>query len=251
MNLDRISVVVTTFNESGNIERCLESVRGFREVVVVDSFSTDGTVDVARRHGATTYLRPYLSAADQKNWALDAVRSDWVLIVDADEEVTAGLRAEIEALPDDGVGGYWIRRQSVYLGRTIRGCGWQRDKVLRLFERGRGRYNEVSVHEEVALSGTASILRERLVHYPYRDVAQHLRKINEYSTRGARDVAARGMRWPLLRAFSHPPLRLLRMYVWQRGFRDGPQGFILCLLSAYSVFLKYAKAWELSRRSGR
>jgi glycosyltransferase involved in cell wall biosynthesis len=251
MNLDRISVIVTTYNEAHNVERCLASVRGFGEVVLVDSFSTDGTVDIARRHAVTTYARPYHSAADQKNWALDVVKHDWVLIVDADEEVTVALRAEIEALESNGVDGYWIRRRSVYLGRSIVGCGWQRDKVLRLFDRRRGRYTPVSVHEEVAIEGRASILDGRLVHYPYRDVAQHLRKINEYSTRGAADVVARGARWPLARAVVHPPLRWLRMYVWQRGFRDGRQGFILCLLSAYSVFLKYAKAWELTRRGER
>jgi glycosyltransferase involved in cell wall biosynthesis len=251
MNLECISVIVTTYNEACNIERCLASVSGFGEIVMVDSFSTDATVEIARRHPTTTYVRPYESAADQKNWAMGVVRNDWVLIVDADEEVTGALRGEIEALDPRGVDGYWIRRTSVYLGRRIKGCGWQRDKVLRLFDRRRGRYTPVSVHEEVSLAGPASMLCERLAHYPYRDVAQHLRKINEYSTRGARDLAARKVRWPLARALVHAPLRLARMYVWQRGFRDGAQGFILCLLSAYSVFLKYAKAWELSRRRMR
>lgn len=251
MNPRDISVIVTAYNEADNIARCLDGLRGFGEVVVVDSFSTDGTVDVARQRGVTVYTRPYASAAAQKNWAVGVVRNDWVLIVDADEVVTEALRDEIQRTDPDGVGGYWIRRRSVYLGRTIRGCGWQRDKVLRWFDRRRGRYAEVAVHEEVELDGRTAILGERLLHYPYRDVAQHFRKINEYSSRGAADFVARGGRWALARMLVHPPLRILRMYVWQRGFLDGAPGLVLCLLSAYSVFLKYAKAWELAGGRGR
>lgn len=240
-----VSVIITTFNEEENIGRCLESLTGFAEVVVVDSFSTDETLDIARRFPVTIYRRAYRSAADQKNWALDVVGSDWVLILDADEVLTADLGAEIDALDPSRADGWWIRRRSVYLGRLIRGCGWQRDKVLRLFDRRRGRYDDAAVHEEVELDGRAGVLGARLLHYPYRDVHQHLDKINEYSTRGARDYLSRGGRFPLWHMLVHPPMRIVRMYLLQMGFRDGREGVILCLLSAYSVFLKYAKAWEL------
>ncbi len=245
MNVADVSVIVTSFNEGANIGRCLDSLRGFGEVVLVDSFSVDDTLDVARRYPVTIYSRPYFSAAAQKNWALDVVRNDWVLILDADESVTGELHREIENLDTTGVDGYWIRRSSVYLGRMIRGCGWQRDKVLRLFDRRRGRYGEVAVHEEVDLDGTENIMTHRLTHYPYRDVDHHFQKINDYSSRGARDYVDGGGRVALLNALLHPPFRFLRMYVLQQGIRDGSQGLILCLLSAYSVFLKYAKAWEL------
>jgi glycosyltransferase involved in cell wall biosynthesis len=243
-------VLITSFNEAENIERCLESVTGFGEVVLVDSFSTDTTVEIARRYPVTVYSRPYRSAADQKNWGLGVLGHDWVLILDADEVLTEGLRAEIELLDPRRGDGYWIRRSSVYLGRKIRGCGWQRDKVLRLFDRRRGRYQEVFVHEEVSMDGRVEILDQRLLHYPYRDIHQHFEKINEYSSRGARDYVERGGRFPLWNMLVHPPFRLLRMYVFQLGVRDGREGVILCLLSAYSVFLKYAKAWEL-RWNGR
>lgn len=245
MRIDTVSVIVTTFNEAHNVARCLDSLFGFDEVVVVDSFSSDDTVALVRRYPVMLYSRPYHSAADQKNWALGVVRNDWVLILDADEVLTPELRREIEALEPGQCGGYWIRRRSVYLGRRIRGCGWQRDRVLRLFDRRRGRYNDVAVHEEVSLDGGAGALRHHLLHYPYRDVHQHLEKINEYSSRGARDVIARGGKRVLWNMLVHPPFRLLRMYVFQLGIRDGREGVILCLLSAYSVFLKYAKAWEL------
>jgi hypothetical protein len=117
--------------------------------------------------------------------------------------------------------------------------------VLRLFDRRRGRYDDVAVHEEVQMEGRVGALRSRMVHYPYRDVHQHLEKINEYTSRGARDYVARGGRFAVWNMIVHPPMRLLRMYLLQLGIRDGREGVILCLLSAYSVFLKYAKAWEL------
>lgn len=247
MNLSDVSVIVTTFNEEANVARCLSNLHGFGEIIIVDSFSSDRTVEIARSFPAIIYTRPYLSAAHQKNWALDQVRSDWVFILDADEAATDELIDEIAGLAADGADGYWIRRESEYLGAPIRHCGWQRDKVLRLFRRSAGRYEERAVHEEVGLSGRIPILVNRLKHYPYRRVDQHFEKIEQYSTRGARDYIDGGGSMALVNMLLHPPFRFLRMYILQRGVLDGSRGFILCLLSAYGVFLKYAKAWEMKR----
>lgn len=248
MKLKDISVIVTSANEAANIGRCLDSVRGrFDEIILVDSFSSDDTLDIARKYPVTIYVRYYRSAAEQKNWALSTVKNRWVLILDADEELSEPLSEEIQRLETDGTHGYWIRRSSVYLGTKIRGCGWQRDKVLRLFDRTRGRYREVEVHEEVELDGVSGVLKERFLHYPYKDVHHHLQKINQYSSRGAKDYVERGGRLPLFNMIVHPPFRFFRMYVLQRGFLDRSRGLLLCLLSAYSVFLKYAKAWEYKR----
>ncbi len=243
MNLARISVIVTAFNEGDRIDACLESVRGFGELVLVDSFSDDDTVAVARRHGAVVWQRPYRSAARQKNWALERVRHDWVLILDADERLGPGLREEIEALEPDRPG-YWIRRRSRYLGRVIRGCGWQRDRVLRLFDRRHGRYDRAEVHEEVELDAPPGELRGVLEHDPYRGITHHLEKINQYTSRSARDLVARRARGIVPRMLVNPPARFVRMYVVQRGWRDGWPGLVLCTMAAWSVFLKYAKAWE-------
>jgi glycosyltransferase involved in cell wall biosynthesis len=240
-------VIVTAFNEATCIGRCLESVRGFGEVIVVDSFSHDGTVTLAREHASVVYQRPYRSPPDQKNWAAARAAHDWVLVLDADECLEPGTRAEIAALEPGAQAGFWIRRRSDYLGRTIRGCGWQRDKVLRLYHRERGRYPDAWVHEEVVLDGVAGRLSGYLHHTPYRDVAHHLDKIDAYTTRGARQYVERGGRFALLNMLIHPPFRFLRMSLLQRGVRDGYAGLVLCLLSSYSVFLKYAKAWERSR----
>jgi len=247
MNIGKISVIVTCRDEAGRIEKCLDSAHGFGECIVVDSFSGDDTVALARERSSLVYQRPFVSAADQKNWALQRVRYEWVLILDADEILTRALRAEIEELQPT-CRGYWIRRRSDYLGRTIRGCGWQRDRVLRLFERAHGRYDDAQVHEEVHVVGKSGALRNPLEHHPYRDVTHHIKKINEYSSRGARDFVERGGRMAALRMLTRPPLRFVRMYLLQAGFRDGWQGLVLCLLSVYSVFLKYAKAWELQWR---
>ncbi len=247
MNPLHISVIVTARNEAENLPPCLASVHGFGEIIVVDSFSSDATVEIARREHATIFQRTYRSPSDQKNWAVARARHDWVLVLDADEWVPEQLRAEIAALDVADCAGFWIYRRSEYLGRPIRGCGWQRDKVLRLYDRRRGDYPEARVHEEVVLKGRAGRLRGRLGHRPYRDVAHHLEKIDDYSARGARQAVERGLRAPWLHLMLHPPFRFLRMYILQLGIRDGYPGLVLCLLSSASVFLKYARAWELKR----
>ncbi|HKW13242.1 MAG TPA: glycosyltransferase family 2 protein [Candidatus Krumholzibacteria bacterium] len=249
MNLRDISVIVTTRNEAANLPRCLESVRGFGEIIVVDSFSGDDTVQVARRSRATVFQRAYRSPSDQKNWAAARASHDWVLVLDADEWLTDALRAEIEALAPGDAAGFWIYRRSEYLGRPIRGCGWQRDKVLRLYDRRRGHYPEARVHEEVELRGRAARLRSRLGHRPYRDIAHHIEKIDDYTARGARQAIERGLRAPWLHLLLHPPFRFVRMYILQLGIADGYPGLVLCLLSSAGVFLKYARAWELKRAS--
>lgn len=249
MNPRDISVIVTTRNEAENLPRCLHSLRGFSEIIVVDSFSSDATMEIARRERAVVFQRAYRSPSDQKNWGVSRARNDWVLILDADEWVTDALRSEIEALDPGPNAGFWIYRCSEYLGRPIRGCGWQRDKVLRLYDRRRGHYPEARVHEEVVLNGPAGRLRARLGHRPYRDIAHHVEKIDDYTARGARQAVERGLRAPWLHLWLHPPFRFLRMYILQLGIRDGYPGLVLCLLSSAGVFLKYARAWELKRAS--
>jgi glycosyltransferase involved in cell wall biosynthesis len=249
MNLRAISVIVTARNEAANLPRCLESAHGFGEIIVVDSFSGDETVEIARRNRATVFQRAYSSPSDQKNWAAARAHNDWVLVLDADEWLSDALCAEIESLvPGDRVG-FWIYRRSEYLGRPIRGCGWQRDKVLRLYDRRRGHYPEARVHEEVVLDASAGRLQARLGHRPYRDIAHHVAKIDDYTARGARQAVERGLSAPGLHLVLHPPFRFIRMYFLQLGVFDGYPGLVLCLLSSAGVFLKYARAWELKRAS--
>lgn len=241
-----LSVLIPTKNEEANLPACLESVRWADEVVVVDSGSQDGTLAIARATADRVLTHEYVNSAAQKNWALPQLTHRWVLIVDADERVTPALRAEIErVLADPGrADGYWIRRANHFLGRPIGGAGWQRDKVLRLFDRAKGAYRPLHVHAEVEIRGRAGFLRGRLTHDTYRNLDQYFEKFHRYTRWSAEDLRQRGVRASFGRLFFRPWLRFLRMYVLEGGFREGRHGLVLCWLAAFSVFTKYARRWE-------
>jgi len=241
-----LSVLVPTRNEARNVRACLESVRWAEEVVVVDSGSQDGTLEIARSIADRVLEHEYVNSATQKNWALPRLQHSWTLIVDADERVTPALRAEIErVLADPGrADGYWIRRANHFLGRPIRAAGWQHDKVLRLFDRRKGAYEPLHVHAEVRLQGRVAMLRERLVHDTYHDLDRYFEKFARYTRWSAADLKQRGVRASAARLLLRPWLRFLRMYVLEGGFREGRHGIVLCMLAAFSVFTKYARRWE-------
>ncbi len=223
-----LSALVTTKNEERAIRACLESIRWADEVVVVDSGSTDGTLEIARSIADQVLDHDYESPAAQKNWALQTLRHSWVLILDADERVTPDLRQEIESVLADPSrsDGYWIGRENYFYGKPIRSAGWQRDRVLRLFDRSKGAYRPVLVHEEVELRGRAD------------------QKWSRYSRWSAEELRRRGVRASALRLLLRPWLRFARMYLLEGGFREGRRGIVLCGLAAFSVFTKYARRWE-------
>jgi len=245
-----LSLVVITLDEEDNIEACIESAQGAGEVIVVDSFSSDSTVEKARALGAIVYEREFISNADQKNWAMERATRPWVLILDADERLTPELREEIAgriAAPD--ADGYWIYRRTEFLGTPIRHCGWDRDRVLRVMRQGRGSYPGRAVHEKLVLEGAAATLSGKIEHSPYRDLDDYIERMWRYSMRGAIELRRRGVRW-FPRILLRPPARFLRMYLLQLGFLDGTAGLVLCLLAGAGVMLKYAYLRELSRSGG-
>jgi glycosyltransferase involved in cell wall biosynthesis len=247
-DLSRVSLIVTTLNEEDNIGRCLESARGAGEIILVDSMSTDGTVGIAEKHGARVFTREFVSNADQKNWAIGKAGLDWILILDADEYLSADLRDEIaRRTADPDADGYWLYRRNEFFGKKIRHCGWERDRVLRLFRRGLGRYPERAVHERLELDGRAGRLDEKLDHVPYRDLDDYIDRMKRYSLRGAEELNRRGRRW-FPGMVIRPSMRFMRMYVLQLGFLDGSAGLTLCMLASVSVFFKYAWLREISRR---
>ena len=248
-----LSVLVPARNEAANLRACLESVRWAEEVVVVDSGSTDGTLEIARSIADRVLEHEYVNSAAQKNWALPRLTHRWVLIVDADERVTPALRAEIEGVLADPAraDGYWIRRANHFLGRPIRSAGWQRDRVLRLFDRTKGAYEPLHVHAEVRIQGRVTTLRERLTHDTYRDLDQYFRKFDRYTRWSAEDLKKRGVRASLPRLLFRPWLRFLRMYVLEGGLLEGRHGLVLCWLAAFSVLTKYARRWEDELRGAR
>jgi glycosyltransferase involved in cell wall biosynthesis len=239
-----LRVLITTFNEEGNLPDCLASVGFATDILVVDSFSTDRSVEIARGAGARVLQRAYRSAADQKNWALDQLGGDWVLILDADERVTPALAAEIQAvLAAPAHAAYWIPRRGWFLGAPIAHAGWDRDGVIRLLKADAGRYDAVLVHEKMRCRGSVGRLDNKLEHLSYHDLGDYMERLLRYSRLGGTQLHLSGRRASAWSVLLRPPARFARMYLWQRGFLDGRRGFLLCALSALQVGVKHAVHW--------
>lgn len=247
-----VGVVMIVKDEAARIRPCLESVRWADELVVVDGGSRDGTPEVCREYGARVFSREMAAGfGEQKNFALAQATRPWVLSLDADEVVPEALRREIEEAVRraDACEGYRVPRLTWFLGRPIRHCGWYPAPVLRLFRRGRGRFNDALVHEEVVVDGRVGDLHADLLHHSYDSLADHLRKLDLYTGLDARMLARRGVRvtrWSAPWLFVVKPfLAFVRRYVVQRGFREGWHGLVLCASSAFVVFVNAVKLWEL------
>ena len=247
----KLTVTVITLNEADHIEFALSSVAWADEIIVIDSGSTDGTVDIARRHATRVEVLDWPGYGAQKNRAADLASNDWILSLDADEHVPAELADEIRTvLARPEATGYRIPRVTWYLGRWIRSTDWYPDPQLRLYDRRAGRWNLRHVHESVELSHAPGRLRHEIQHYAYRDVSHHLATIDRYTTLAAKQWMADGRRTSALAVVAHPPLAFLRNYVLRAGFRDGAAGLLVSALNSYYVFVKLLKLWELQLQSG-
>lgn len=244
-SLSDISLIVITFNEEDNIAACLQSAAGVGEIIIVDSFSSDRTVEIAKNFGAKVYKRKFVSNAQQKNWAIKKAQREWTLILDADEMLSSGLIGDIKKeLHSPRADGYLIRRKNQFMGREIRFCGWNNDWVLRLFRSGRGEYNNRSVHEKLLIDGKVFKLTNYLHHKSYRDISDYLSRMKKYTKRGAEELYIDGKFW-FPGIITHPVWRFFRMYFLQFGFLEGKRGFVLCSTAAASVFFKYVYLAEL------
>ncbi len=248
-----VSVTVITRNEAGNLADALRSVFWADEIIVVDAESTDETVAIAHQFTEHVVVRAWPGYIDQKNHAAGLARHDWILSLDADERVTPELAREIRDLLDrePPVRGYRVPRVTWHLGRWIRSTDWYPDYQLRLYDRRAGRWTGMDVHESVTVDGGAGRLQGEILHYAYRDLSHHLATIDRYTTLAARQMFAQGRRATVVDLAAHPPLAFLRNYLLRRGFRDGMPGLIVSLVNSYYVLLKFAKLWELQRRTGR
>lgn len=240
-----VSVVIITKNEAAHIGDALESVRWADELVVVDSGSTDATIDIARRYTDRVTTRAWSGYGAQKNHATQLAAHDWVLSLDADERVSSELAAEIRALlrAVPPMQGYRIPRTTRYLGRWIRSTDWYPDYQLRLYDRRVARWNARPVHESVEVEGAVGRLRAEIRHHAYRDLSDHLSTIDRYTTLAVDQMVADGRQARSVDILVHPPLAFLRNYVLRRGFRDGVPGLIVSLMNSYYVSLKLAKLW--------
>jgi glycosyltransferase involved in cell wall biosynthesis len=241
---NKLSVILITKNEAMNIRECLESVAWADEIIVVDSGSSDGTVEICRELGAHVYVHDWPGFGIQKNRALSYASHDWVLSIDADERVTPELRAEIgSVLSEAGVDGYDIPRLSNFCGRFMRHSGWHPDYVLRLFRRDKARFSDALVHEAVQLQGRKERLQHSLLHYSYRDFEDVIAKLNSYSSAAAIMQDQRGKQGGLGTALLHGLWAFVRTYFLRAGFLDGREGVMLAIMNAENSYYRYIKLW--------
>ncbi len=245
-------MIVITKNEAHNIAACLASVSFADQIVVVDSGSTDGTADIAKRLGAEVTLHSdWLGFGIQKGRALALARCDWVLSIDADERVSLELKSEIQkALAAAKFMAYSMPRLSSFCGQYMRHSGWYPDRVLRLFRRGDAQFSEDLVHEKVLTQAGVGQLENDLLHETYRNLEQMLSKSDAYSTAGAADMFRRGQSATLGSAVAHAFWAFFRTYVLRRGVLDGRLGFVLATSVAQTTYHRYVKLWMLGRAAG-
>jgi len=281
-----LSVVIIAFNEEANLGRTLASVQplvadGKGEIIVVDSGSTDRTVEIAKSFGAKVFVEEWKGYAGQKNSAIDKAAGDWILSLDADEELDSQLQqalhelleamdrlsalgkraddhslpvadatSEVGTIPHADFAGLWIPRKNEFLGRWIRHGGFWPDPKLRLFRRGRGRFENRAVHEDVQVDGgTRRIQSGTLIHHSYPTLSDYIEHMNRYSSLGAEVVVAKGkVRFSVINIVLRPLATFIYNYFFRLGFLDGREGLLLHLYHTVYVSWKYAKAWELSRK---
>lgn len=282
----KISIALITLNEEANLPGTLESVMplvrdGKGEIIVVDSGSTDRTLEIARSHGAKIFIEEWKGFAAQKNSAMGKASADWVLQLDADEALEAGLAGEIYAAVHGRAGsdtegddsletvervmeieersetdaplevmGFWIPRKNFFLGRWIKHGGFYPDPKLRLIRRGAGKFEEYGAHPTIKVNGPTGTLKHALIHNAYPTLRGYIDHMNSYSSSGAEVAVAKGHRgFNLLNIIVRPKLTFLYNYIFRLGFLDGREGFLLHLYHAVYVSWKYAKAWELARKN--
>ena len=246
-----LSVILITRNEEANLDDCLTSLEGIaQQIVVVDTNSSDRTLEIAKNHGATiAQPSDWPGFGPQKNRALDLATSEWVLSLDADERLTPALKSEILTAINHSahVDCFAIPRLSWYCGRFIRHSGWSPDYVDRLFKRGTARFSDDLVHERLIPSGQVAKLENPMLHYSFMNYSQVLQKLDRYSSASAEQAFARGKTSSPLKAVLHGAWAFFRTYVLRAGFLDGPQGFALAVSNGQGTYYRYIKLWHLNQ----
>lgn len=241
-----ISACIITLNEESRIRDCLESIKWVDEIIVVDTFSADKTVDICKGYTDRVYQRKWLGNIDQKNYAIGLAKNDWILCLDADERLSSGLIEEIqEAVHNPGdMSGFFFPRRSFYLGRWIYHGDWYPDYQLRLFKRGSGQWQGTNPHGRVIVDGKTRYMKHDINHFNYKNFSHQLRTIDNYSNIFADVTVERGKDFSQFQLIFRPLFKFIRIYIIKMGFLDGLPGFIIATSSAFYVFAKYVKLWE-------
>ena len=247
----RISAVIITYNEERNIERCLQSLRGIAdEIVVVDSYSTDKTVELCKPFEAVILQHEFEGFMQQKTWACNQAKYDYILSLDADEVLSPELiRSILEVKKDWQADGYSVSRLTNYIGKWIRHSGWYPDRKLRLWDRRKGNWSGINLHESVKMQDGANVqvLKGDLLHFSYHSTKQHLDQINKFTEIAACEGVAKGKNTLMFLIIVKTIWKFKRDYFFKLGFLDGSAGLLVCYFSAHTTFVKYIKMRELKK----
>lgn len=244
----KITATIITQDEERNIARAIESLRCCDEILILDSGSTDRTVELAEKLGARVIEAGWRGYSGQKNWAAEQAAYDWILSLDADEALSEALEAEIWNLKKSGprYDGYTMPRLARYLGRWILHSGWYPDRKIRLYDRRKARWVGDFVHESVAVEGRVGELESNILHFTCESLSEHVKTMERYTTLAAQEIAARKIPVPLWRVILDPPWTFFKTYVVKLGLLDGFEGLTIAYFAAFYTFLKYAKARNMS-----
>lgn len=247
---EKLSVLIITKNEEEHINALLSSIDFADEVVVVDSYSTDKTVILAEELGAKVLFREFDYHAAQKNWGLKQLQNDWVLVIDADERISSNLKEEIIAVLNKEnlrEKAFWIKRENFLMGKKVKYSGWQNDKVIRLFNRKFCKYGDKLVHEEIETNEKVGFLKNKLIHYTYKNFKSYFNKVQKYTTQKALIKSKTHSTINFYHLVIKPLAKFLKRYILEKGFLDGKIGVIISSMAAFNVFLVYLKVWRINK----
>lgn len=244
--MEKLSVIIPVFNEAHTIEAAIRSISFADEIIIVDSYSTDDTLAVAKKFPVKVLQREFDYPASQKNWAIPQATHDWILLLDADERVTPELQKEIKETlknsPQD-IAGFWIYRTNHFMGKHIKYSGLQNDKVIRLFKKADCRYENKMVHEEIKTDGKIGFLKNKISHNTYQSLDDYITKLNRYAYWQAIDYDKKTGKITAFHLLVKPPWRFFKHFIIQQGYRDGVVGFTISFLAGYATALRYIKLW--------
>lgn len=246
--MSSISITIITLNEEARIEACLNSIRWADEIIVLDSGSSDRTVEICEQYTHHVFVTDWPGFGEQKNRALEKATGEWILSLDADEQISKELKEEIQhTICSSQLNGFEIPRLSYYCGQPMRHSGWWPDYVPRLFRSGTGTFNNAIIHERLHIEGPTGRLKNPIIHHSFPDMESVLRKVNQYSSLNAEKLHAQGKSSSLLKAIGKGAWAFIRTYIIQAGFLDGARGFMLAVSNAEGTYYKYIKLYLLSK----